>query len=211
MLFNSVAFALFFPAALAVYWLLRTPRRQNAFLVVASLVFYGWWDWRFVSLILVSTLTDYVCALGIERGRARGGRGRPWLVASLVVNLGMLGVFKYFDFFVESAEELWLLLGFRPDLLGVVLPIGISFYTFQTLSYTIDVHRGRVRAERDPLDFALFDSFFPQLMAGPIERAGHLLPQLKRARTVDAGDWGLGGWLVFWGLFKKVFIADNLA
>jgi D-alanyl-lipoteichoic acid acyltransferase DltB (MBOAT superfamily) len=211
MLFNSVAFAIFLPACLTIYWWLRTPRRQNAFLVGASLFFYGWWDWRFVSLILISAATDYVCALGIERQRGRGGSGRLWLGASLVINLGMLGVFKYYDFFVGSAEVLWGALGWRPDLLHVVLPIGISFYTFQTLSYTIDVYRGRFEARRSLVDVAAYVTFFPQLVAGPIERAANLLPQMERARSLTPEGLRLGSMLMLTGFVKKLVIADGIA
>ena len=211
MLFNSAAFALFFPATLAVYWLLRTPRRQNAFLVAASLFFYGWWDWRFVSLIVISTVTDYVCALGIERERERRRRGGLWLGASLTINLGMLGVFKYYDFFLESASELWLLLGWRPDLLEIALPIGISFYTFQTLSYTIDVYRGRFEARRSLVDVAAYVTFFPQLVAGPIERASSLMPQMERQRSLTAEGVRLGLMLMLTGFVKKLVIADGIA
>jgi len=211
MLFNSVAFALFLPVSLAIYWLLRTPKRQNAFLVAASIFFYGWWDWRFVSLILLSAATDYVCALAIERRRERGGTGRFWLGASLAINLGMLGVFKYYDFFVASAADLWRVLGWRPDLLHVVLPIGISFYTFQTLSYTIDVYRGRFEARRSLVDVVAYVSFFPQLVAGPIERAASLLPQMERPRSLTPDGLRLGLMLMLTGFVKKLVIADGIA
>ena len=178
MLFNSVAFAVFLPCVLAIYWSLRSTRQQNTFLLLVSLFFYGWWDYRFVSLLLISTLTDYTCGLGIARAHARKGTGRPWLVVSLIVNLGMLGVFKYYDFFVESAEPLWLQLGWCPDLLAVVLPVGISFYTFQSMSYTIDVYRGEMDPRKGMLEFVASVSFFPQLVAGPILRGSEFLPQL---------------------------------
>jgi D-alanyl-lipoteichoic acid acyltransferase DltB (MBOAT superfamily) len=210
-LFNSVPFAIFFPAVLALYWLLRTPRRQNALLVVASLFFYGWWDWRFVSLLLLSVVVDYFCALWIERARAGGSRGRAGLVTSLVVNLGILGVFKYYDFFIESAEALWISLGWRPDLLDVVLPVGISFYTFQTLSYTIDVYRGQFEARRSFIDVAAYVTFFPQLVAGPIERAPRLIPQMERPRRLGLDDIQLGVMLMLTGFIKKMLLADGVA
>jgi len=210
-LFNSAAFAVFLPIVLVVYWSLRSTRQQNLFLLAASLFFYGWWDWRFLSLIALSTCVDYGCALSIERERERGGTGRRWVTASLVSNLGILGVFKYYDFFVESAEPLWAALGWRPDLLHVVLPIGISFYTFQTLSYTIDVYRGQFRARRSLLDVAAYVTFFPQLVAGPIERASRLLPQLERPRRLRVEDVRLGVLLIAVGLLKKVVIADGVA
>jgi len=185
MLFNSLAFAVFFPVVLVVYWALRAPRWQNPFLLAASLFFYGWWDWRFLSLLVVSSLVDYGCALAIAGARRRGATGKPWLLVSLVVNLGLLGVFKYYDFFVGSAEQLWAAIGWRPDLLRVVLPVGISFYTFQTMSYTIDVYRGKFEARRSLLDVATYVAFFPQLVAGPIERATTLIPQLERPRSIS--------------------------
>lgn len=211
MLFNSLAFAVFLPSVLAIYWSLRSTRRQNLFLLLASLFFYGWWDYRFVSLLLVSTLTDYFCGLGIGRAHARQAAGRPWLIVSLIVNLGMLGVFKYYDFFVESAEPLWLQLGWRPDLLAVVLPVGISFYTFQTLSYTIDIYRKKFEPRRNLIDVAAYVTFFPQLVAGPIERAATLMPQMERPRSISAETIRLGLMLMLVGFVKKLVIADGIA
>jgi len=214
LLFNSGEFFVLLGATLLLYPLLAR-RGQNRMLLVASWVFYAWWDWRFLGLLWLSTIVDFLAARGIEAARARGDAAAPrrWLAASLATNLGALGFFKYWNFFAESTARVLEALGLHasPLTLHVILPAGISFYTFQTLAYTIDVWRGRVRAERDPLDFALFVAFFPQLMAGPIERARRLLPQIRRPRTVTAEDWRVGGWLLFWGLFKKVFIADNLA
>ncbi len=211
MLFNSAVFAIFFPIVLTIYWLLRTPRRQNAFLVVASLFFYGWWDWRFLSLIILSTLVDWGCALRIERTRADGGRGRRWLAASVFVNLGALGIFKYFNFFMESLLPIWSRLGWEPGTLQVILPVGISFYTFQTMSYTIDVYKGQLDARRSLTDVAAYVTFFPQLVAGPIERAGRLLPQLEAVRSVSARGVRLGLLLIFTGFVKKLLIADGIA
>jgi alginate O-acetyltransferase complex protein AlgI len=211
MLFHSEAFAIFLPLVFIAYWALGSPRLQNVLLVVASCVFYGWWDWRFLGLLAISIVVDYACALSIDRARERGGTGKPWLVLSLFTNLGMLGIFKYYDFFVESAAPIWHALGWRPDLLHVVLPIGISFYTFQTLSYTVDVYRGQLRARSSFIDVAAFVSFFPQLVAGPIERAGHLLPQLEQRRTLSAKGVRLGLMLIAVGFFKKVVIADGIA
>jgi alginate O-acetyltransferase complex protein AlgI len=210
-LFNSVTFAIFFPLVLALYWALRTPRRQNPLLVVASMVFYGWWDWRFLLLLVASTLTDYFCALGIERSRTAGTRGKPWLAASLVINLGILGLFKYYDFFVSSAEPIWRGLGWRPDLLHIVLPVGISFYTFQTMSYTVDVYRGQFAARRSLVDVAAYVMFFPQLVAGPIERAASLLPQMERPRQLTARGIQMGLMLMLTGYLKKVVLADGSA
>ena len=214
MLFNSGDFLLFFATVFGLYLVLRRPA-QNWLLLGASYVFYGYWDARFLALIAISTLVDYAAGRGIESARARGDARatRRWLAASLATNLGILGFFKYFDFFSESSAALLAGLGWAADplTLDVILPVGISFYTFQTLGYTLDVHRGRIPAARSLRDFALFVAFFPQLMAGPIERARRLLPQLERERRVTGDDLAEGGWLVFWGLFKKVFIADNLA
>jgi D-alanyl-lipoteichoic acid acyltransferase DltB (MBOAT superfamily) len=211
MLFHSWVFAAFLAAVLALYAVLP-HRAQNRMLLVASYVFYGYWDWRFLGLLLASTVVDFTVALALERSASARAR-RALLVTSCVVNLGLLGVFKYFGFFVESAAELAGALGvdWAPPVLAVVLPVGISFYTFQTLSYTVDVYRGQQRAARDLGDFALFVSFFPQLVAGPIERAGALLPQIAAPRRVTAEDVRAGAWLVLQGSFLKLVVADNLA
>lgn len=221
MSFDSLHFLVFFLVALLVNYLLRKriPAR-NAFNLVASYYFYGCWDWRFLSLIVISTVIDYCCGLALNVTPADIGRlgppdrrRRAIILISLFANLGLLGVFKYFDFFMESAAALMAAIGLdaNPTLLRIILPVGISFYTFQTLSYTIDVYRGEIRTERNLLTFALYVAFFPQLVAGPIERAKHLLPQLSVARVVTRADLGSGMYLVFWGLFKKIVIADNVA
>ncbi|HMP74751.1 MAG TPA: MBOAT family protein [Kiritimatiellia bacterium] len=211
MIFNSIDFVLFLLVVFPLY--LALPRRgQNAMLLVASYFFYGYWDWRFLFLLAFSTVVDYAVALGMER--ARSPRARTWLVGtSMVVNLGLLGFFKYFNFFIGSAEEMLAAMGLPVErlYLQIVLPVGISFYTFQTMSYTLDVYRRQMAARRDFLDFALFVSFFPQLVAGPIERAAHLLPQMERPRRVTWAGLQEGAWLFTWGLFKKAVIADNLA
>lgn len=212
MLFNSIAFLFFFVAVYLVY--LPLPHRaQNLLLLVASYFFYAQWDWRFLSLILLSTGIDYIIALGIERNRQAPTTAKRLLYVSLTLNLGVLAVFKYYDFFVVSLQDLLERLGlaFSPTLLGIAVPVGISFYTFQTLSYTIDVYRGRLKPCRDLTAFALFVALFPQLVAGPIERAAHLLPQILRRRTVTLQRFFSGIQLIGWGLFKKVVIADNLA
>ena len=211
MLFHSLHFAIFFPIVYGLYVVLP-HKLQNRMLLVASYVFYSAWDWRYLGLILASTLTDYLCGLGIAR--SEGERHRKALVAvSLLVNLSLLGVFKYYDFFATSFQQLMGNFGLsvQPYFLDVALPIGISFYTFQTLSYTIDTYRGKVVAERNFLDFALYVSFFPQLIAGPIERGTRLLPQILKPRTVTPEKVYRGAYLFLWGLFLKVFIADNLA
>jgi alginate O-acetyltransferase complex protein AlgI len=210
-LFHSVAFAVFLPIVWTLYWLLRGTRRQNALLLAASLVFYGWWDPRFLALLCFSIGVDWFAALRIASARDRGGRGRSWIALSVVTQIGLLGVFKYYDFFVESALPIWNALGWRPDLLHVVLPVGISFYTFQTLSYTIDVYRGTFTARRSLLDVATYVCFFPQLVAGPIERASALLPQFERPRRLDGDDVRDGLTLLAVGFFKKMVLADGIA
>jgi len=230
MAFNSVTFAVFFFTVYVVYILTRRRLAvQNTLLLAASLVFYGWWDWRFLSLIVVSTLTDFACGWLIDRRvcdsvsaehdqdgpphvYGRSARRRlMWL--SVAVNLGILGFFKYYDFFAASAANVLVALGLpaQPRLLNVILPIGISFYTFQTLSYTIDVYRGKLRATRSLLDFAVFVTFFPQLVAGPIVRAADMLPQIARPRSLSLAQTYEGCYLILWGLFKKVVIADPLS
>ena len=211
MLFNSVTFLIFFAIIYVSYLLLR-HRWQNILLLVASYVFYGWWDWRFLSLILASTVVDYFC--GLRMAEAEDTRRRKRLLTvSLLSNLGMLGYFKYYDFFVSSLEAGIESLGFETGMLhlNIILPVGISFYTFQTLSYTIDIYRGKLEPSRRFLDFALFVSFFPQLVAGPIERASRLLPQIQKPRTLTPGQFKEGVYLILWGFFKKVFVADNCA
>ncbi|MFW6059550.1 MAG: MBOAT family O-acyltransferase [Phycisphaeraceae bacterium] len=213
MSFTSFVFVAFFLLVYGGYWLLhRRYRAQNALLLVASYVFYGWWDWRFCSLLLISTVVDY--QVGRWMVRTDDARRRKLLVAlSCTVNLSILGFFKYFNFFAESAVTALNAVGLTADpvTLNVVLPVGISFYTFQTMSYTIDLYRGKIEPVRDLLDFGLYVSFFPQLVAGPIERASHLLPQLSKPRRVHAEEVNAGLFLILWGYFKKLVIADNVA
>ncbi len=210
MLFNSLVFPLFFAVVYLGLRLLSGTARKPL-LLAASYLFYAYWDWRFLSLILVSTAVDFLC------GRMLDDPDRPrrklWVAASVVVNLSILGTFKYLGFFVGEFAELLGRFGLESPLpvLKFVLPVGLSFYTFQSMGYTIDVYRGKVRATRNPLDFALFVAFFPQLVAGPIERAGRLLPQLQRPRRITRSDMAEGAQLVLWGYFKKLFVADNLA
>ncbi len=214
MLFNSWVFALFLPVVFTLHWL-RVGRRQtwqNVVLLIASYVFYGYWDYRFLSLIFLSSLVDYLVGIGLATSRV-GWQRKLFLGTSLATNLGILGFFKYFGFFVESFTALLGTIGLHPSVwtLHVILPVGISFYTFQTLGYSIDVYRGHVTPTRDPLAFFTYVSFFPQLVAGPIERAAHLLPQFqtKRAFDTDAAKDGIRQML--WGFFKKLVVADNLA
>ena len=211
MRFDSFEFWPFFAACLLLT-LLLPHRAQNRMLLVASYAFYASWDWRFLGLLLLSTIVDY--SVGLRLGSTDDARRRRWLLgASLGTNLGLLGYFKYRGFFAESLAELGQSIGITvsPFVLDVVLPVGISFYTFQTLSYTIDVYRGSIAPTRNLLDLALYVAFFPQLVAGPIERAGSLLPQVQRVRERSWERIGSGAWLALWGLFKKVAIADNLA
>jgi D-alanyl-lipoteichoic acid acyltransferase DltB (MBOAT superfamily) len=211
-LFNSFEFAVFLPLVLILYWTL--PRRfQNPLLLVASYVFYGAWDWRFLGLLWLSTATDYLVGRGLgttEEIRRR----RRLLTISLVVNLGILAGFKYFNFFVDSAATLLEGFGLSADgpTLRIILPVGISFYTFQTLAYTIDVYRRKTEVEYNPITFALYVAFFPQLVAGPIERAQRLIPQLREPRDRIGWDRVRSGlFLIALGLFKKVAVADALA
>ncbi len=210
MLFNSFSFALFLPTVFAAYWLIGSRRRQNLFLMIASYVFYGWWDWRFLGLILLSSCVDYVAAHAIHASSIQTVRKR-WFSLSLSVNLGLLGFFKYFNFFAASLHSSMASVGVELSgpTLSIVLPVGISFYTFQTLSYTIDVYRRRIEPVREPIAFFAFVAFFPQLVAGPIERASNLLPQFQRSRSFDPVAARDGMRQILWGLFKKVVVADS--
>jgi len=213
MLFNSFAYALFLPTVYLLYWALqeRPLRFQNGLLLAANYLFYGWWDYRFLLLLFANCIVDYLTALWLERETSPRGR-RFVLLVSLVANLGVLGFFKYYGFFLDSFVRLLQLFGLQPNVhvLRVILPVGVSFYTFQSLSYTIDVYRRRLRPTRDLLAFLTFHSFFPQLVAGPIERAADLLPQVLRRRSFDVEEAKDGVRQMLWGLFKKVVIADRL-
>jgi alginate O-acetyltransferase complex protein AlgI len=212
MLFNSYTFWIFFAVVLVLYRVLP-HRAQNRMLLVASWAFYASWDWRFLSLIAISTVVDFVVGRAIAAPAASEAGRKRWLLASLVTNLGLLGIFKYFGFFVDSAGVFLAALGFEPNpwSLRIILPVGISFYTFQTLSYTIDIYRRQLKPCDDFLDFALYVSFFPQLVAGPIERAKRLLPQITERREVTGRDFQVGLYCILLGLFKKVVLADNMA
>ena len=218
MLFNSFEFAVFLPVVIGLYWAL-SHRWQNRMLLVASYIFYGAWDWRFLGLLILSTLIDFfvggrIGPLSPGTPPDRDPRRKAWLRVSIVVNLTILGFFKYFNFFVGSLVSLLDGVGLAPTnpiLLQIVLPVGVSFYTFQSLSYTIDVYRGHVAPVRNFLDLALFVSYFPQLVAGPIERAQARLPQVLQPRRFSTQQFADGLALIFWGLFMKVFVADNLA
>ncbi|MEZ5326116.1 MAG: MBOAT family protein [Verrucomicrobiales bacterium] len=211
MLFNSLEFLIFLIPVYVGYLVLKR-KQQNHLLLVASYVFYAAWDYRFLALIVGSTVVDYLCGAAIDDATTPQKR-KMFLGVSLVANLGSLAFFKYFNFFTESLAELISATGipFHTGSLDIILPIGISFYTFQTMSYTIDIYRGKLAPVKNPLDFALYVSFFPQLIAGPIERASRFLPQLTSDRKVDADAVHQDIWLILLGLYQKIFIADNLA
>jgi len=214
MLFNSLEFALFLPLVFVFYWLTtnRNIKAQNTLLLVASYFFYGWWDVRFLLLILLSSSVDFFIGQRLSNTKDQEIR-KYWLWVSLFINLGILGVFKYYNFFAESFADAFTIFGatLQPTRLAIILPVGISFYTFQTLSYTIDVYRKKLKPTDDPLAFFAYVSFFPQLVAGPIERATSLLPQFSQKRNFDYHNATRGVVQIIWGLFKKVVIADNCA
>ncbi|MBO3698363.1 MBOAT family protein [Roseivirga sp. E12] len=214
MLFNSLDFVFFLPIVFGLYWFvfMGNLRLQNALIVVASYVFYGWWDWRFLFLIFLSTTIDYIIGLWLERSQ-NSVRRKALLATSILVNLGVLGFFKYFNFFLDNLQSAFSFLGFEINTwsLSIILPVGISFYTFQTLSYTIDIYRKKLSATNDFIAFGAFVSFFPQLVAGPIERANHLLPQFQKRRQFDYAQATNGMRQILWGFFKKLVIADNCA
>lgn len=213
MLFNSIDFAIFLPVVFALYWWLNGRRaQQNVLINLASYLFYGWWDWRFLVLILFSTIVDYTIGLWLYRENHKKTK-KILLWSSIAINLGLLGFFKYYNFFVDNFVSNFQFFGkhFEPSSLDILLPVGISFYTFQTLSYTIDIYRGKLKPTKNFVSFAAFVSFFPQLVAGPIERAANLLPQFQRDRVFDYNKSVDGLRQILWGLFKKMVIADNCA
>lgn len=210
MTFNSLVFAAFLPIVFCLYWFVfgRNLKWQNAFVVVASYVFYGWWDWKFLILIAITSFCSWGSGLLIHKYRDERRKARWISAANIILNLGILGAFKYYDFFARSFADLFL--GGKADgiLLNLILPVGISFYTFQALSYSIDVYRGKIEPTRDVVQFFAYVSFFPQLVAGPIERATNLLPQFGRERTFDYGQAVDGLRQMLWGYFKKIVVAD---
>lgn len=214
MLFNSVDFAIFLPIFFVLYWFFtnKNLKAQNALIVIASYFFYGCWDWRFLGLILFSTIVDYGIGILLS-DEDRKMRRKVLLWISIMVNLGFLGFFKYYNFFLENFIQTFSFFGFsfKAGSLNIILPVGISFYTFQTLSYTIDVYKGKLKPTKDFIAFSAFVSFFPQLVAGPIERATNLLPQFYKKRKFDYQNAVDGLRQVLWGLFKKIVIADNAA
>ena len=214
MLFNSIDFAVFLPIVFLLYWLLanKSLKLQNALIVLASYVFYGWWDWRFLSLILFSTLVDYTIGIKLKSEKNQTKR-KILLWTSICVNLGFLGFFKYANFFLDNFTAAFSFFGseITTHSLDIILPVGISFYTFQTLSYTIDVYKQKLEPTNDFIVFSAFVSFFPQLVAGPIERATNLLPQFYKKRTFELSKAVDGMRQILWGLFKKIVIADSCA
>jgi len=214
MLFNSLDFAIFLPIVFLLYWFVtqKNLKLQNALIVVASYVFYGWWDWRFLSLIIFSTVVDYLVGQKL-RVEEKQSKRKVLLWTSILVNLGFLGFFKYYNFFLENFVDAFSLFGMQinANSLNIILPVGISFYTFQTLSYTIDVYKKKLEPTQDFVAFSAFVCFFPQLVAGPIERATNLLPQFYKKRTFEYDKAVDGMRQILWGLFKKVVIADNCA
>lgn len=214
MFFNSIDFAIFLPIVFLLYWFItnRNLNLQNFLIVIASYLFYGWWDWRFLSLIIFSTVVDFLIGIALSNEEKKVKR-KALLLCSIIVNIGFLGVFKYYNFFVDSFVSAFSHLGLelQPNTLEIILPVGISFYTFQTLSYTIDVHNKKLKSTNNFLAFSAFVCFFPQLVAGPIERASNLLPQFQSKRIFNYGKAIDGCRQILWGLFKKIVIADNCA
>lgn len=214
MLFNSIEFVLFLPIVFCLYWFLfqKNLRYQNLFIIAASYFFYGWWDWRFLLLLILSSAGDFLLGIAMKSAQKDSAR-RFLLYTSVATNLGVLGFFKYYNFFIESFASAFTFFGIPPNYqtLNIVLPVGISFYTFQTLSYTIDIYRGKIEPTRDLVSFFAFVSFFPQLVAGPIERASNLLPQFQKPRSFQYPKAVDGLRQILWGLFKKVVIADSCA
>ncbi|MBF1097142.1 MAG: MBOAT family protein, partial [Riemerella sp.] len=214
MIFNSIDFAIFLPIVFLIYWYLADKglKLQNLFILAASYVFYGWWDWKFLMLIVFSTLVDYTIGC-LLKNQENEKKRKILLYTSLIINLSFLGFFKYYNFFVENFVEAFTLFGIKLNIetLNIILPVGISFYTFQTLSYTIDVYQRKLEPTKDLIAFASFVTFFPQLVAGPIERATDLLPQFYKKRVFDYHKAVDGLRQILWGLFKKIVIADNCA
>lgn len=214
MLFNSIDFAIFLPIVFIIYWYVTNKNltQQNLLIVAASYLFYGWWDWRFLSLILISSLVDYFVGIGLFN-QQQSLKRKILLGTSILINLGLLGFFKYYNFFLQNFIISFSFFGteIQANSLNIILPVGISFYTFQTLSYSIDVYRRKLEPTKDFVAFSAFVSFFPQLVAGPIERASNLLPQFYNKRTFNYSKSVDGMKQILWGLFKKIVIANNCA
>lgn len=213
MLFNSIDFALFLPIVFIIYWFItKSINARNVLILIASYIFYGWWDWRFLGLIAFSSFLDYFIGKGIHKSESKNHK-KLLVALSLVVNLGFLGFFKYYNFFVESFVDAFSFFGTTISVsrLEIILPVGISFYTFQTLSYSLDIYRNKLEPSNNIIAFLSFVSFFPQLVAGPIERATNLLPQFSQHKSFNYSNAVDGVRQILWGLFKKVVIADNCA
>jgi len=214
MLFNSLEFLIFLPIVFLLYWFVFRGRRwQNLLVVVASYVFYGWWDWRFLLLIAFTSLCSFGSGLLLEHYEGQRRKQKAVSAANIVLNLGILGVFKYYNFFIENLDALFGTIGWHLDwaTMNIILPVGISFYTFQALSYTIDVYQKKLPATHDIVEFFAYISFFPQLVAGPIERAASLLPQFQQKREFDYAKAVDGMRQMLWGFLKKMVVADNCA
>lgn len=218
MLFNSIEFAFFLPIVFIIYWFIvnKNLRLQNFYIVLISYIFYGWWDWRFLFLISLTSLASYLSGIWIFKKQQLNQKRNyaKWImIANVILNLSVLGVFKYFDFFGENLYRLFKLFGFNADwpTLNILLPVGISFYTFQAVGYTIDVYKKKINPAGDIVSFFAYISFFPQLVAGPIERATQLLPQFYVKREFDYSEAVIGMRQILWGLFKKIVVADNCA
>ena len=216
MLFNSFEFFVFLPLVLLIFWAIpnEKTRIKNSWLLLSSYVFYGWWDWRFLSLIFVSTVVDFMVGRLIYKKQALRNNKKVLLWVSIAFNVGLLGFFKYYNFFIDSFIDTFSFFGHsmsHPWTLNIILPVGISFYTFQTMSYSLDIFQGRLKPTKDFIAFAAFVSFFPQLVAGPIERASNLLPQIISKHKFNYVQASQGIKLILWGFFKKVAIADSLA
>ena len=214
MSFNSIEFIIFLPIVFLLYWFVfKKTKKQNLLIVAASYMFYGWWDWRFLILIAVTSLCSYASGLLIERWEGRRRWQKATSAANIVLNISILAVFKYYNFFINSLNGVFAALGMTLDwpTANIILPVGISFYTFQALSYSIDVYRKKIATEHDIVAFFAFISFFPQLVAGPIERATNLLPQFVKSRAFDYSKAVDGCRQMLWGFFKKLIIADSCA
>ncbi|MCB0542990.1 MAG: MBOAT family protein, partial [Saprospiraceae bacterium] len=214
MLFNSIDFAFFLPIVFCLFWMIngKDLKYQNLLLLASSYVFYGWWDWRFLSLLAFSSGLDFFVGSALYKQQDEKKRKMLFLI-SMGVNLGLLGFFKYYNFFAESFVEAFSFFGQKTDLntLNIILPVGISFYTFQSMSYAIDIYRGKLTPTKDLIAFLAFVSFFPQLVAGPIERASHLLPQFLTKKRFSYDMVAAGLKIMLWGFFMKVVVADRLA
>ncbi len=216
MLFNSIEYLLFLPTVFVLYWFVfnKSVKLQNVLIIIASYIFYGWWDWRFLVLIFLSTIVDYLVGQQIHKNWDNNKKAKYWLWVSMAFNLGLLGTFKYFNFFVDSFVDMVHVMGYDIKstwTLSIILPVGISFYTFQTMSYSFDIYYKKLVPTKNLTAFMAFVAFFPQLVAGPIERASNLLKQITDARKFNYDQAADGMKLILWGFFKKLAIADSLA